>query len=121
MCLLLSMAVVSYSEDVAPTEEFAVFARGARERAQCEWRREDAERLDCTLALLLEVVHAKYQGSLSAMVGRAKQAGENVKLSATVAEALSKHGTLSRATLSKRASLFKRVLAMLDFPAGFLE
>lgn len=115
------MAIVAYSDDVVPTEEFTAFAYAAREKAQREWKREDAARLDAPLALLLELVHTKYQGSLNAMVQRANQAGENAKLSAAVADAFTKRGRLSRATLTKHASLLKRVLAMLDFPAGFLD
>ena len=104
-----------------PTAEFTDFARGVREKAKSEWRREDAVRLDGPLALLLEVIHGKYQGSVSVMVQQATRAGENMKISAAIAEAYAKQGTLARSTLSKNASLLKRVLAMLDFPAGFVD
>lgn len=115
------MAVVAYSDDVVPTEEFTAFATEVREKARRGWTKEDAARLDAPLGLLLEVVHAKYRDSVAVMVQRAKQAGENVKLSAAISAEFSKRGSLSRATLGKCASLLKRVLAMLDFPAGFLQ
>ena len=115
------MAILTHSEDVMPTAEFTDFARGVREKAKSEWRREDAVRLDGPLALLLEVIHGKYQGSVSVMVQQATRAGENMKISAAIAEAYAKQGTLARSTLSKNASLLKRVLAMLDFPAGFVD
>jgi len=115
------MSVVAYSDNVMPNEEFTAFVTEARKKARSEWKKDDAARLDAPLGLLLEVLHAKYQGSVAALVDRAKQAGENVKFSASISEALSKWGELSRATLSKHGSILKRVLAMLDFPAGFLD
>lgn len=116
------MVVVAYSDEVVPTEEFTTFATAVREKARCERTKEDAARLDAPLGFLLEVLHAKYQGKISVMVRGAKQAAENVKLSAAIRAMFSKRASSwSRATLSKHASLLKRVLAMLDFPAGILQ
>jgi len=115
------MSVVAYSDNVMPNAEFFAFASEARKKVRSEWKKDDAARLDAPLDLLLEILHAKYQGSVAALLDQAEQAGENIFFSASISETLSKWSELSRATLSKHASILKRVLAMLDYPVGFLD
>ena len=115
------MAVVAYNDDVTPTHEFIAFATEVRERAHQEWRKDDATRLDTPLGVLLEVLNSKYQGSIANLVQRAKHARENINLSAAISQVLFERELLSRATLSKHTTILKRILALLDFPAGFLD
>jgi len=114
------MAIIASRADAIPTAEFTEFARGVRARAKAEWRRGDAVRVEGCLALLFEITRYEYQGSIKTMVQQASRAEENIKISVAIAGAYAKQGALARSTLSKNASLLRRVLLMLDFPVGFV-
>jgi len=113
-------ATLDDSSDVELTVELLEFMQAVKDKAKREWNKGDAGRLETPFHALLVVLKSKYENKLATLVSRAKKAGENIKLSTSLAEVFTKQN-LSTPTARKYATLLKRILSTLDMPLGFVE
>ena len=109
------------SDPVALTSELMAFTQVVRRRAVEDWKLpSDSALVSAPLDVLFSVLREHYRNSLVELQQRAKRASENVCLSRALAEALGSRNW-SVATARKYATSIKRILGMLELPAGFVE
>lgn len=108
-------------DGVTLTSELMDFTQAVRRRAEEDWKlRSDSAMVSAPLDVLFAVLRKDYRNSLSELRQQATRASENIRLSQALAETIGNR-SWSVATARKYATFLKRVLNMLDLPAGFVE
>eukprot|EP00959_Pyramimonas_sp_CCMP1952_P151296 3165718-Pyramimonas_sp.AAC.1 len=103
------------------TSELMAFTQAVRRRAVENWKLpSDSALVSAPLDILFAALRSNYRNSLVELQQRATRASENVRLSQSLAEAIGSH-KWSVATARKYATFLKRILDMLELPAGFVE
>ena len=106
---------------VTLTSELMALTQAVRRRAVEDWKLpSDSALVSAPLDVLFTVLRKDYCNSLSELQQRATRASENVRLSQALADTIGSH-KWSVATARKYATSLKRILDMLQLPAGFVE
>jgi len=107
--------------DFEMTPELMAFADGVWQKAKSEWKiPAGASQIDAPLQAFFAALLEKYNNDLNSLMQRAQTAGENIRLSQTIATVFGRRDW-SLATTRKYATNLKRILNLLQFPPGFVD